>query len=414
MHIRPCSVLLLTLSAVSAAIDAAPEFDLPRRALTPAEIAVVINEDDAQSRALGAYYQQQRGIPKANVIRVHTKPWGVIDAAEGKALVDSVWTQTPAGVQAYALAWTMPYAIGCMSATSAFATRYDTRYCATQTCAPTRQSPYYDSPSTRPLDDHGLRPAMLLAGADLAQAKQLVDRGIAADDTWPQGTAYLVSTSDRARNVRARGYPAIERALARMLSVRTVMSDALRQRKDVLFYFTGVPWVQDLHTNHFLPGAVGDHLTSAGGALANVAQMTVLRWLEAGVTGSYGTVKEPCAYPQKFPDPGVMMAHYAGGESLLEAYWKSVAWPAEGLFVGEPLARPFGGYKTAPHGGGLTLTTHALAPGNYRLEAAPNKGGSYRFERSFSVTGYGRYTLELTAPLAARYRISADGRQKIP
>jgi xylose isomerase len=27
---------------------------------------------------------------------------------------------------------------------------------------------------------------------------------------------------------------------------------------------------------------------------------------------------------------------------LIEAYWKSVAWPGQGLFVGEPLARPWG------------------------------------------------------------------------
>ena len=26
----------------------------------------------------------------------------------------------------------------------------------------------------------------------------------------------------------------------------------------------------------------------------------------------------------------------------LEAYWRSVAWPAQGVFVGEPLAAPFG------------------------------------------------------------------------
>jgi hypothetical protein len=27
---------------------------------------------------------------------------------------------------------------------------------------------------------------------------------------------------------------------------------------------------------------------------------------------------------------------------LIEAYWKSVAWPGQGIFIGEPLARPFG------------------------------------------------------------------------
>jgi hypothetical protein len=30
------------------------------------------------------------------------------------------------------------------------------------------------------------------------------------------------------------------------------------------------------------------------------------------------------------------------GATAIEAYWKSVAWPAQGLFVGEPLAAPYG------------------------------------------------------------------------
>jgi len=70
--------------------------------------------------------------------------------------------------------------------------------------------------------------------------------------------------------------------------------------------------------------------------------MSALRWLEAGATASYGTVVEPCNFPQKFPDPGVAMRHYLDGDTAVEAYWKSVVWPGQGLFIGEPLARPYG------------------------------------------------------------------------
>jgi uncharacterized protein (TIGR03790 family) len=86
---------------------------------------------------------------------------------------------------------------------------------------------------------------------------------------------------------------------------------------------------------------VADHLTSTGGDLLSTSQMSSLRWLEAGATASYGTVVEPCAFPAKFPDPVVMMKHYFAGQTLIEAYWKSVAMPGQGLFIGEPLARPF-------------------------------------------------------------------------
>jgi hypothetical protein len=52
-------------------------------------------------------------------------------------------------------------------------------------------------------------------------------------------------------------------------------------------------------------------------------------------------VRDACAYPQKFPDPAVLIRRYTRGESLIEAYWKSVSSPGEGVFVGEPLANPW-------------------------------------------------------------------------
>ena len=114
-----------------------------------------------------------------------------------------------------------------------------------------------------------------------------------------------------------------------------------------MFYFTGLARVTGIDTNRFLPGAIADHLTSAGGKLTDSKQMSSLRWLESGATGSYGTVVEPCAFTEKFPRPDIVIDRYLDGETLLEAYWKSVAWPGQGVFIGEPLATPFRG-KNSP------------------------------------------------------------------
>jgi xylose isomerase len=35
------------------------------------------------------------------------------------------------------------------------------------------------------------------------------------------------------------------------------------------------------------------------------------------------------------------MRHYLSGDTAIEAYWKSVVWPGQGVFIGEPLARPY-------------------------------------------------------------------------
>ncbi len=183
---------------------------------------------------------------------------------------------------------------------------------------------------------------MALAADNIDDAKALIDREIAADGSRPTGTTYLMQTNDRHRNVRSAFYPEIEQQLGQFFPIQVIESNQLRNRCDVMFYFTGLVRVPAIETNQYRPGAVADHLTSAGGQLTNSDQMSSLDWLKAGATGSYGTVVEPCNFPQKFPHPGVLMSHYLNGDTLIEAYWKSVLMPGQGIFIGEPLARPFG------------------------------------------------------------------------
>src|SRR5262249_3704207 len=141
--------------------------------------------------------------------------------------------------------------------------------------------------------------------------------------------------------VRSPEYAPAKPAATSRVAVDVLQAPGVRDRQDILFYFIGAMTVPALTTNRFLPGAIADHLTSFGGMLTNSPQMSSLRWLEAGATGSYGTVVEPCNFVAKFPDVSVLMRHYLAGETLLEAYWKSVLMPGQGLFIGEPLAAPF-------------------------------------------------------------------------
>lgn len=312
------------------------------RALTPDEVAVIANVRDPLSVQLAEEYVAARGIPPGNLLEVALPPAQDGVSQERFAVVYAqVLAQTPAHVQAYVLTWVQPFRVRCMSISTAFAAGFDEAWCGGR-CELTRASPYYDSASPRPWDDFRLRPTMLLAARDLAAGRALMERGLAADGTHPRGTGYLVQTGDPHRNVRAADFPGLVRAWEGRLTLRHVRAEAVRDADDVLFYFTGTRAVPDLDSNRYLPGAVADHLTSSGGRLVGGRQMSLLRWLEAGVTASYGTVVEPCAFAQKFPRPRVLLEHYvARGETVLEAYWKSVAMPGQGVFAGEPLARPF-------------------------------------------------------------------------
>ena len=173
------------------------------------------------------------------------------------------------------------------------------------------------------------------------QAKALIDRGVASDSSTPNGSVYLLSTSDDKRNTRLSEY---NRALGLRLPglhFRLLQQDVLSGARDVMGYFTGFKTVEAIDTNHYLPGAIADHLTSLGGKITDSPQMSARRWLEAGATASYGTVVEPCNFPAKFPDPGLLMMYYRRGDTLIESYWRSVAMPGQGVFIGEPLARPW-------------------------------------------------------------------------
>ncbi len=311
------------------------------RALDRTQLAVIVNTADPLSVQIGEYYAAQRSIIFQNIIKVQFPPGGTtLTSQEFGPIKASVDEQSVPRVQAYALTWAAPYRVECMSVTSAFAFGFDPAFCA-RGCKPTRRSPYFDSPAKLPFTQLKIRPTMAIAAASLQQAMALIDRGTASDGSFPAGTAYLVSTSDSARNTRTASYEFAKRIVKDRVRVRVVAGEAIMNADDVLFYFTGRARVEGLETLRFMPGAIADHLTSTAGMLTDSQQMSALRWLEAGATGSYGAVVEPCNLAEKFPDPAVVAAHYLKGETLIEAYWKSVAMPGQGIFVGEPLAVPF-------------------------------------------------------------------------
>ena len=399
--------------AVDAPSD--PVVLLPRTAIDPSELAVIVNDADPQSVALGDAHVAARGLDASQLLVVTLPASGAVLSEEDFAPVyDALGPQLDAlGAQAIALTWTQPYRVGCMSITAAFALGFDTMYCNTSgmACGTTAPIDYFDSSSTRPNDDHGLRPTMMLAATDVENGEALIARGVASDDTFPSGEGWLVRTTDMARSVR---WPTFQGVVDQhtALSFRFIdnadgsSSNVVSGESDVLFYFTGLARVADIDTNEYRPGAIADHLTSFGGRVPTSGQMSVVEWLEVGVTGSYGTVVEPCNYTQKFPVVPVVVERYFRGETLVEAYWKSVRWPGEGLFVGEPLARPFGAQSASFDGTMLTVETNAVVPGEtWAIEAADSEDGPWRMVQAVTSDAWERQTIAFPHDGSAFYRL---------
>ncbi len=309
--------------------------------LGPEQLAIVVNDADPASIAVAAYYRERRGIPAANVVhvRIPGKPHS-LEPARFRLLKAEIDSQLGPGIQAVLMVWTAPYAVACNSITAAYTLGFDAALCR-DTCAAGQPSAYFNARSRLPFASHGMRLSMLLPTESVAAAKALIDRGVTGGFRPVPASAYYLTTSEATRNSRAAFFPPAGRIEAKKLDIQRRQAEALENAGDIMVYQLGKASVDKLDTLRFLPGALADHLTSYGGDLLGSNQMSSLRWLEAGATASYGTVSEPCSHWQKFPNPSVLLRHYLQGDSAIEAYWKSVAWPAQGLFIGEPLAAPY-------------------------------------------------------------------------
>jgi uncharacterized protein (TIGR03790 family) len=403
-----------------------PQVVAARAGITADQVGVLVNDDDPLSVAVAAYYVTARVIPAANVVHLHVPTGATITGAAFAPLADAVTTALAStDVQVLAITWTQPYAVDNMSITSAFAlgTHAIADTCTDPNSQYATPNPYATKPqSTLPFTDLHFRPAMVIPATTLDEGKALIDRGVASDDTWPTGSAYLMDTSDQTRSARCilnAGYGYTNEcqifldtwdSTASGIAGSIVMADSITSKTDVLFYVQGLASVPNLATNTYPPGAVADHLTSYGGQIPTSGQMSAFELLRAGATGSYGTVVEPCAYQQKFPNPAVLIPSYFGGATLIEAYWRSVTWPAEGIFIGEPLARPFGtGVHSTYADDVLTIETTTMVPGKiYRIEAADSPEGVFTTVRDgLTVAAYQRATFTIDHPDRATYRISA-------
>ncbi|CAF3206058.1 unnamed protein product, partial [Rotaria sp. Silwood2] len=265
------------------------------------QLGLLVNDNDPDSIAVAEYYRIRRLIPSENIVHLSLPKVTRLTANEFTPLKNKVDELMPPTVQALALAWTIPYAVE----------------------------------------------SMMLAGKNVDQVKALIDRGIASDGTQPTGSAYIMNTTDSIRSVRAKVFISyyLGKTISPHVNVQLLQANSISGTTDVLFYFQGLHAVNDITTNKYPPGAVADQLTLYGGMLTDSgSHMSILEFIAAGFTGSFGTVSEPCSWTQKFPNPQFMIQHYTKGETLIESYWKSILQVFQGVFVGEPLANPWRQY----------------------------------------------------------------------
>ena len=332
-------------AAASAAAQWVPVTRIAGR-LRAADLGLIINTADPYSVQVGEHYIAARQLQPEQVLRLALPVKPALSRGEFEGLREAIAAHFGAATQALALAWTQPFAVECNAITGALALGFDAELCR-KSCNPSRPSNYFNARTARPYADLGWRPSMLLAAGSVMQAKALIDRGVASDHTLalrgrPPVNAMMLATGDGARRVRMPLYPPPGLIRGAGVEVRHAPAAELNTVPRVLLAITGSVHLALDPAPDWVPGALADHLTSVGGRLVpDNNQASVLEWIDSGATASHGAVSEPCNHLQKFPHPQLLLLHYLQGATALEAYWKSVAWPQQSLFVGEPLAAPF-------------------------------------------------------------------------
>ncbi|HEY5040882.1 MAG TPA: TIGR03790 family protein [Verrucomicrobiae bacterium] len=339
-------------------------------------VIVVVNQNSTNSVQLGNDYCELRGVPPQNVLRMTGWTGGSINWSPAdfqtyllNPLLAIIGSRGLTNQAEYVLlSMDIPYRVtdgsNVNSTTAALFYGFKT-YGAPVIGIPSCSLPddssnsyaYSELPFSMAKPDTATTNsflAMMLTDTTLAGVENILKRSVAADHSYPTQTIYLAKTGDPARNVRFLEFDnsVFDNQVAGNYGVTRIDSDSTAFT-NLFGLLTGLA-VYSLETNAFVSGGLADTLTSvAGDILENSGQTPALAFLEAGASGSYGTVVEPCNYTQKFPDP-VDYFYQTRGFSLAEAYYQSLLNPFEGLFVGEPLAAPF----ARPGGAGWSSLTN--------------------------------------------------------
>ena len=330
----------------------------------PQQVLVVVNDASANSQELGHYYQEMRGISERQILHLQTSTANqiplstysnevlnpILDYLSSSGLSDQI--------EIILLSSDIPSRVGDGTNVNAITSilHYGFRNYPTSpvcTLPASTVGPYYQAERAFSRGDYpgeNLYLAAMLTGITHGDALAVVDRAVTADFLSPTGTAYFVRSTDNDRNVQ---WPQFEHAdyLSRLLAIPQtrafVDGNVLVDRPDVMGGVIGRIRQLDsqVKSNTYRPGAIADHLTSFGGRLFDAGnQMSILKWLQAGCVGSYGTVVEPCNFTNKFPQ--VRLHYWYGrGFNMVESYTMAVESPYMGIIVGDPLCQP---YATPP------------------------------------------------------------------
>ena len=367
----------------AAALAAAALLPAAAAALGPHEVALVVNDASMDSILLAQTYARVRAIPDCNVVRVSVPPAadGSVPVAMTRAEFETrVFRPVQAalderGLGPQILAWV--YSCGFpvrVAATEAGLADPGTKdlsiagatfvRCAWPSDDAVERgrwvSPLFAGPDdpdgepTRALSLDQLRnnlldgmplPAAMLAwvgprGLTLDQAIEIAERSGEADCAAPKGTVWFAKSDDVRSRCRDWQFDGAAAAVDAHEDARAVIATntPTASAGALLGCMAGAADVRI--PKRFAAGTFAEHLTSFAAAFDRPTQTKAVKWLRGGAGFTSGTVAEPYALWQKFPNAWIF-PRLLDGLTEIEAWYQSVRCPLQQLPLGDPLAKPW-------------------------------------------------------------------------
>ena len=170
---------------------------------------------------IGEYYRRARNIPVINIVHViiPNRP-RKLNALQFQVIKQEIDAHPGLEFQSVVMVWTAPYAVECISITSAYTLVFNAEQCE-KTCGAGKASPYFNPGLTLPFADYGVRLSTLLPTESVWSAKSLIDRDVASGFRICAASACYFQTSDTARSSWSMFFPPSGRILQKRLTIGT-------------------------------------------------------------------------------------------------------------------------------------------------------------------------------------------------
>ena len=332
---------------------------VPSWAAGPANVLVVVNKNNADSKQIAAYYVAKRKIPARNVLYVQSPAndefmnmqeyYGMLEkpikAYLKKTGLPIDYIVTTRGIPIKPIGAGSGMSVDSMLAAMDLNITVDRPQQGTA-------NPYFGKDEHFSHKKFGIYLVTRLDGYTVQDAKALVDRSLAAK---PQKGTFLIDTTPQ-RSEGGYGVMTkrMEQAHEEIIRKGYVCyydnkDEFVGDLKNLMGYFS---WgsndkaysLAKYKSNEFRPGAIAETAVSSSARTLkrtnDGGQSLITDLVEAGVTGVKGYTSEPTL--NAVADPRILFSAYLSGFNLAESFYVASRWICwKDLVLGDPLCNPY-------------------------------------------------------------------------